>query len=228
LPDQEPLKWAVRNSILDLVKDIFLLKTNYSNNFSIFDDLNYGISEIISYLDLLKNTGFISEMNHRILRAEIVNLSKFIEPKYDLINSPESNFSDDFFDIPEPLPQEIERELTFFEGEDNLEQRLLNRKKALKDIYKGQDKRHVSFNELSFKGFSGKSKNNAKDKGVKNKRKETIIGLIKDKKEVTIKDITSSIKDFSEKTLQRDLVSLVKEGVLKREGERRWSKYKLS
>jgi len=43
-----------------------------------------------------------------------------------------------------------------------------------------------------------------------------------------IKDITSLIGDYSEKTVQRDLVALVKAGVLKKEGERRWSKYMLA
>ena len=35
------------------------------------------------------------------------------------------------------------------------------------------------------------------------------------------------LKDVSEKTVQRELFALVKEGVLKKEGEKRWSVYKL-
>ena len=61
----------------------------------------------------------------------------------------------------------------------------------------------------------------------KNNRRANILDIIKIKKKVTIKDISSLIKDCSEKTIQRELVALLKEGVLRKEGERRWSTYSL-
>ena len=62
----------------------------------------------------------------------------------------------------------------------------------------------------------------------KTNRQNIILGLLKKKKELTIKDIALIIKDCSEKTIQRELISLISLGVLKRTGERRWSKYSLS
>ncbi len=41
----------------------------------------------------------------------------------------------------------------------------------------------------------------------------------------TIKDIAEVITDVSEKTIQRELNSLIEKGQVMREGERRWSKY---
>ena len=45
----------------------------------------------------------------------------------------------------------------------------------------------------------------------------------------SIKDIMSALKNsgevWGEKTLQRELVSMVNDGVLKKTGEKRWSKY---
>ncbi len=35
------------------------------------------------------------------------------------------------------------------------------------------------------------------------------------------------IDDCGEKTIQRELVSMMKEGSIKKEGERRWSQYSL-
>ena len=58
-------------------------------------------------------------------------------------------------------------------------------------------------------------------------RQNIILGLLKKKKELTIKDISEVIKDCSEKTIQRELISFISAGVLKRTGERRWSKYSL-
>jgi predicted HTH transcriptional regulator len=62
----------------------------------------------------------------------------------------------------------------------------------------------------------------------KNKRQSIIISLLKRKKEVMIKDITETITDCSEKTIQRELAALVDEGILKKEGERRWTRYMLA
>jgi predicted HTH transcriptional regulator len=59
-------------------------------------------------------------------------------------------------------------------------------------------------------------------------RRERILSIIKDKGEATIKDVSSVITDCSEKTIQRELMSLISEGVLVKEGERRWSIYKLA
>ncbi len=58
-------------------------------------------------------------------------------------------------------------------------------------------------------------------------RRERILDIIKDKKEATIKDIAELITDCSEKTIQRELINLIKDSVIVREGERRWSKYKV-
>ena len=61
----------------------------------------------------------------------------------------------------------------------------------------------------------------------KTNRQEQIIGLLKEKSGLTIKDFSSLIKDCSEKTIQRELIDLIRTGVVIKEGERRWSKYSL-
>ena len=74
---------------------------------------------------------------------------------------------------------------------------------------------------------------------LKNKRREAIIFSIKDKmgtsinfEGLTITDIKSIGQEVlvscGEKTLQRELVSMVSDGVLKKTGEKRWSKYSLN
>jgi hypothetical protein len=64
-------------------------------------------------------------------------------------------------------------------------------------------------------------------KDKKNSRQESIITLLKKDSNLTIKDFTKVIKDCSEKTIQRELISLVEKGLIKRVGERRWSTYSL-
>lgn len=62
----------------------------------------------------------------------------------------------------------------------------------------------------------------------KNQRQSIILDIIKNKKEVMIKDISTEIKDCSDKTIQRDLLSMVQSGLLKKIGEKRWSRYSLA
>lgn len=58
-------------------------------------------------------------------------------------------------------------------------------------------------------------------------RRQRVLEVIRDKREATIKDISERVTDCSEKTIQRELIDLIKDGIIVREGERRWSKYKL-
>jgi hypothetical protein len=59
-------------------------------------------------------------------------------------------------------------------------------------------------------------------------RKLQILSLLQKKDRITVKDVAEVITDCSEKTLQRELLHMVETGVLKKEGERRWSTYSLS
>ncbi len=59
-------------------------------------------------------------------------------------------------------------------------------------------------------------------------RESKIIDIVKNKDKVSIKDISDAMPGVGEKTIQRALVSLVTRGVLKKEGERRWSRYALA
>lgn len=77
--------------------------------------------------------------------------------------------------------------------------------------------------------FGIKDSSFVKDNGVfkSNNRQSIILGLLKKKKDLTIKDISLVIKDVSEKTIQRELISLIDAGVIVKTGDRRWSRYSL-
>jgi hypothetical protein len=71
-----------------------------------------------------------------------------------------------------------------------------------------------------------------KDKGGKGQNKgqsdrmSLILELVRKRKTLSIKEIAEVIKDCSEKTIQRELNALINRGLIKREGERRWSVYR--
>lgn len=56
-------------------------------------------------------------------------------------------------------------------------------------------------------------------------RAERIKTVLEAKPNATVKDIAEVITDVSEKTIQRELNSLIEKGQVVREGERRWSRY---
>ena len=57
------------------------------------------------------------------------------------------------------------------------------------------------------------------------KRSSLILAFVRKHANSSIKDISSVVKDCSEKTIQRELSVLIEEGLIEKRGERRWSVY---
>jgi len=60
---------------------------------------------------------------------------------------------------------------------------------------------------------------------VPGERMSLIFDFVKQNKGVSIKDIAAVVRNCSAKTIQRELGTLIEKGLVKREGERRWSLY---
>lgn len=63
---------------------------------------------------------------------------------------------------------------------------------------------------------------------AKDSRRSVILDFLKGKDWTSIKDITEAVDGCSAKTIQRELADLVQKGVLKKRGDRRWSRYLLA
>ncbi|MDD2657092.1 MAG: hypothetical protein PHD04_00300 [Candidatus Pacebacteria bacterium] len=59
-------------------------------------------------------------------------------------------------------------------------------------------------------------------------RQETIMSVIRNKRQASIKDLSTVIRGISEKTIQRELLALIAAGRVEKRGERRWSTYSLA
>lgn len=62
----------------------------------------------------------------------------------------------------------------------------------------------------------------------KEMRQSLITKYVRGKGWTAIKDIAKAVPDCSVKTVQRELAELVEQGVLKKKGDRRWSRYMLA
>jgi hypothetical protein len=58
-----------------------------------------------------------------------------------------------------------------------------------------------------------------------NERAQQILNFVLKNQGVSIKDISSVVTDCSEKTIQRELAELIRQGLITKTGERRWSIY---
>jgi len=76
--------------------------------------------------------------------------------------------------------------------------------------------------------MSRDDKGHIKDTKHLKDRRETILSVIKSKGKSNIKDISTLIRNVSEKTIQRELSALIDAGMVVKEGERRWSTYSLA
>lgn len=71
------------------------------------------------------------------------------------------------------------------------------------------------------------SKGQIKDTSNKTSRRDSIMDVLKSKGPSYIKDISTVVLNVSEKTIQRELNSLISEGVVAKRGDRRWTTYTL-
>jgi len=62
----------------------------------------------------------------------------------------------------------------------------------------------------------------------KQERQDLLVSYLQGKGWLPIKDIAAILPGFSLKTVQRELTELVDKGLLKKRGERRWSRYSLT
>jgi hypothetical protein len=221
---EEPLKWSLRRIVSDIIKDtISLSSASLSVKDSLIRNLVSKIIELISLYEVAYKAGFISEMNFTIIRGELERMMELLDRREGAqVSTKTISFDEAFFRVEKP-PQDV------LQSNSNMDTHL-----------REDDKKNVHSNNTSYFPASfhpGKNtakptmsfiKDNSILKDIKDKRQKIIIALVKKHRTLTIKGFTGVIKDCSEKTIQRELLALVARGVLKKEGERRWSTYSLA
>ncbi len=182
------------------------------DRYSSLDSILSGITEIISFLEIAHFSRLISEMNFVILKREYIELGTLIKNRKDDIASGDARLDRNFFEVPDlyktySLRQGVAKTETI---KDTVHQ--IREKDPIKSVKKEQ-----------------KAKIYTKTADVRHSsRRNTILELLQNKPFITIKDAADTIKGCSTKTLQRELLSLVGEGILRKKGERRWSTYSLA
>jgi hypothetical protein len=216
LNESEPLKTRLRAESLNLLsKGLSSPLHSLSLRTQITNEFIASALEIISLLEVAKIARLISPMNHEIIMAEFNSLLKVIEESNH--NDQSSSLSTNFFTTDNFLkPQPNNLSNSYHSEHNNLvkEKNITTTSGVIKD----NKELNVLNKTIKIKPTKTSEKPN---------RSEQILSLMKKDKPMTIKDFAVSVKGCSEKTLQRELLSLVAKGLIKKEGERRWSKYSL-
>jgi DNA-binding transcriptional ArsR family regulator len=175
-------------------------------------------SELISFLNVGVIGGYVSVMNRDVLLAECASIRDVIEENRDSIQKSHRNqFQKDFFRVPESYSAPpTAREETLVWGSE-----------LWRELDKGQ-KDKKTLKRFGIGGSILQSRKGQDPTYSKTERRNIILDFVRKNNTVTVKDISSAVSGYSTKTIQRELSLLVSEGVLKKEGERRWSTYRLA
>ena len=208
---RESLKWELRAKALSFLSFVGPLFYENKNGGEVTkNNSEMLVQEILALLNLARNVFLVSPMNFSILKEEyqLLSAAMFREMMR------QRNGND--FEFPEK----------FFAGSGEARSFMASEMKD-KNEYRTE-----SIKDINFK-YGGITQNVPIEHGEnivgykKDIRRETILKMLRAKGEITVKDISYLMSGVSEKTLQRELLAMVDEGILAKEGERRWSKYLL-
>jgi len=207
IPVDEPLRKKIRKNVLKLLSDTFSIKrsSRTGDNVSnvVFVLTSQTIPETVSLLGLSYASGFITEMNSTIIINELKSLSSLLIERFDTNKSLLISREDLF------VPQEQAR----------ISPQSVANKGYLDDINISSASRNVVTRSPKTDGERVIKK--------KNERRNAILDLLNTKQDIGVKDVHVNLPHYSEKTLQRELIKMVDEGLLTKEGDRRWSRYSL-
>jgi len=225
MSDKEPMRERVRELANIMLQASIEMSERIWGEDLCHKNLLSAISEMIVLFDISENTKMMSKMNHQIITAELQKLADFLMNSLTNYSSAKIAFEPGLFDgnydyVPDQTYQAatLVRDRSITNAGNSIKD---------KDIYKGQNEVVNHDTEKEFDQRKSLTKSSVLPRTVKDKdnRQNIILSMLQSGVKLTIKDFAKNIRDCSEKTIQRELLSLVSKGVLKKEGERRWSKY---
>lgn len=248
ISDEEPLKWQFRSTAMDAVSFAMLLSRDQVGRSDALNDLMRVFVKMLSFCDIAFASRLFSEMNYGLLKKEIENLLDTLSANSKssiALSESQKVISESFFSVPTSqflmnqsgVGGEIVKPI-FPSDPNNFQERSVKKWGEVDEITspsnsKGHVKRTLNLKDTRIGASSIATSNSIGDvvnlgASSDSNRRSLIVGLLRTKSNLTIKDFSAVIKGCSDKTIQRELQSLVKSGVLKKEGERRWSRYSLS
>ena len=224
----EPLRMKLRTLGTGIISDMYFTPANVCQK----------VSEIMSFLDIVLAMNLVSEMNCNILRKEFQELDQSVR---DLLGQKEGREQVDLaaFLQDKTVP-------------GTKKYRSIGHRPARLGVQSGatlmkalSDSKFLSSVKKSDNPEGGSSMSDRNNPEVynfdlfKKQRRDNILNIVKViEGGAAIKDIKDKVAgtpdqypflvSCGEKTLQRELVAMVKDGILSKKGEKRWSRYSVA
>lgn len=223
IKDQEPIKWSIREVGIDLLSfNMNLKNVPFADRPMTLTKTIPCLLDLVSLLEVASFSGVLSNMNYSIVRNEVITLIKKIDDKErEDFEGRHFVLSKHFFEMDPSLEADIKMR--------NLEnQNLFNKKPDSINYTSGNNTQNSNKNTQS----SNSTNKQVVPKNIainidKATRRNKILEMLSSGNSLTLRDFANVIKDCSEKTIQRELISMSKEGTLDKQGERRWSRYSI-
>lgn len=199
LSDKEPFKWTLRDKALNLYDNLVSVKNTKDKN-SLLDNSLKIFAQIVKSLELVSAGVGISNFNFEILKREYLFLKSFIEGK-------KTDILYDSKIILELSSLGKKGLASFATGAENGQNTGVFGKMEINRPLLA--KNHMNTQEIDPQSRKGK-----------------ILNFLKGGAAKSVNEVAGAFQgETSEKTIQRDLLDLVKMGKISAIGDKRWRKY---
>ena len=187
--------------------------------------------KIAEHLDFLVLNDLLNISNANIVKDAILSFVRFADDYQKEHSKKSISFKEEDFSpiaIKDILKNDI-KDISYKGHIKDTDIKDIN-KKGQKTTVKTKNGSLVSVSENSENPKAVESKTRSlKVEAKMQSRRMQIIELLKMEHSLTVSDIRSKLKgSWSQKTVQRELLAMLEEGILKKEGEKRWTRYSIN
>ncbi len=212
-PDREPLKWNLRAGAVEILEVILSLGSYPPKGTGdSLKNTEQRIQRLVALLDLAQAGSFISSLNFEVLKSEYRNLQGFLLVPS---NEPSQNLLPVFYELQNMGI--IEKQLSSGEEGDKAPPEALEKQMRERDRPQKRDEPIGQDNgQISRRYFPEKD------------RRSVIVDCLQRRpgQWVSVRELAALFEhNLSEKTLQRDLAGMIEEGIVDKQGDKRWRRY---
>lgn len=213
--EDEPIRQSIRSTSIKLLPDILVLRDEMRvSNSGKIRSAQATIRELISLVRMLAISGLVSIQNADVIVEAIDELGNFLNLSQRTALSESTVFSREELLGGTPASEKgihpvIKDRLHPPDIETDKESLIVTDSRNQKDNVKDTDTPLSRTDNMSIRG-------------------REIMAVLHSGGEVGIRDVSSSLPEYSEKMIQRELASLVMAGHVKKTGLKRWSRYSIN
>lgn len=210
IKDNSVLKNEVQSVTSQMLRDAIVLKDGFrATGTDKISDLLASLRMLMTYTDVLRASGYISDSNMELLKAACARL-------VSLMRSGEQSSLSEVHVLSEDL---------LGKGHEYVREEITQDTPALRAPKTAPRHTNPTQHEHALPSVAVNKHKAVHTQKGNNERRTALLAVIESRGAVTIRDLASVVPGISEKTIQRELQAMIQDGILKKEGDRRWTTY---